>query len=187
MTLAPSREASAQTALQTRLDDPEVAASLATLLDHADLLAIMVEGLDGFVRRTEVIGESLVDSINELRVSGDASPVARLTGDLDVTALLAAATSLAEVLPKVTPPLLAAFEGGAPEELAKVGVGVAQGNADFGGQPVEIGGAFSLLKLIKDPDINRALSYFATIAKAIGRELGATSATSTPKHPAPSK
>ncbi|MEZ5096868.1 MAG: DUF1641 domain-containing protein [Nocardioides sp.] len=33
----------------------------------------------------------------------------------------------------------------------------------------------SLLRLLKDPEINRALSFFATVAKAVGRELGKTS------------
>ncbi|GAB2773136.1 DUF1641 domain-containing protein [Nocardioides salsibiostraticola] len=184
MTLAPSREASAQAALQARLEDPQVAASLATLLDHADLLAVMLEGLDGFIARSEVIGASLADGVSELRGIAGGSAFADLAAEVDVPALLAAATSLAEVLPKVTPPLVAAFEGGAPEELAKIGAGVAQGNADYAAGPVEIGGAFSLLKLLKDPDINRTLSYFATVAKAVGRELGTTSTTA--KNSAPS-
>ena len=37
-------------AVRERLDDPRVAEALTTLLDHADLLAVLVSGLDGFVR-----------------------------------------------------------------------------------------------------------------------------------------
>ncbi|MBK6885325.1 MAG: hypothetical protein IPH03_01935 [Tetrasphaera sp.] len=54
-------------ALRAKLDDPQVAASLTRILDHADLLALLVVGLDGAIQRSEVIGNSLAGSLTDLR------------------------------------------------------------------------------------------------------------------------
>ena len=47
----------------------------------------------------------------------------------------------------------------------------AAGSERFAKDPIEVGGMFSLLGLLKDPDINRSLSFFATVAKSVGQEL----------------
>jgi len=184
MTLSPSREETAQQALADRLNDPAVANALSSLLDHADLLALLVVGLDGFIARTEVIGDNLVDGIDELR--GAAQNEERASG-LDVQALAEAGKSLARSLPKAAPGIAAAVESGALEKLVASGVlgeesidqvallgrGLARGAGAYATRPVEVGGTLSLLRLLKDPDISRAISYFATVAKSIGQELGA--------------
>lgn len=185
MAFAPSTDTTARSALEARLDDPEVAASLATLLDHADLLAVLVTGLDGFVARTEVIGDSLIDGITELK--GVASSSADDSG-LDLAGLLDAGRSLAAALPQLTPSIVAAVESGAFEQVSRLTAGLAEGAKAYETSPVEVGGVFSLLKLLKDPDINRAISYGATIARSLGRELGkpqppGTSGTSRPVMP----
>ncbi|GFG55680.1 hypothetical protein CQY20_08460 [Mycolicibacterium agri] len=41
-----------------RLYDPQVAASLGVILDHADLLATVIQGLDGMLRRADVISDT---------------------------------------------------------------------------------------------------------------------------------
>jgi len=49
-------------ALAKRLAEPRTAAAVNTLLDHADLLALLVSGLDGLVSRGDTITDSLADS-----------------------------------------------------------------------------------------------------------------------------
>src|SRR4051794_30682548 len=63
-------------ALVERLDDPVVAESLNTLLDHADLLAVLVSGLNGLVSRGDTITDSIADGVVELRsvAGGDGMP-----------------------------------------------------------------------------------------------------------------
>jgi hypothetical protein len=180
-------------ALAERLADPQVANSLASLLDHADLLAILVEGLDQFVSRSEVIGDSLLASIGDLRSTVQNSPGLKDSG-VSVQQVTESAASLAAVLPKAAPGMVAAVESGAidrllssdlvsPEavdQIATLARGLARGKEEFSARPVDIGGPLSLLRLLKDPDINRALSYFATVAKAVGEELARPSTPSTP-------
>lgn len=175
MTLAATREEAASAELSARLHDPAVAASLVTLLDHADLLAIIAVSLDGFIARSDVIGDSLVDGVTELRAVMGATAA---ESDFDPAALLSAVKSLAGSLPQLAPSVVAAVESGAFDQVNALVAGLAQGSAEFETSPVQVTGALSLLRLLKDPDINRAISYAATVARALGRELGATAAPS---------
>ncbi len=191
MTLTPSPTTSPTTSpagtadvLQARLADPQVANALASLLDHAELLAVLVEGLDQFVARSEIIGDSLLANITDLRTTVENSPGLKDSG-ISFQEVTESAASLAAVLPKAAPGMVAAVESGAIDRLlasdlvspaavdqvAVLARGFARGKDDFANRPVEIGGALSLMRLLKDPDVNRALSYFATVAKAVGQEL----------------
>ncbi|MEZ5093479.1 DUF1641 domain-containing protein [Nocardioides sp.] len=179
-------------ALADRLADPQVANALASLLDHADLLAILVEGLDQLVSRSEIIGDSLLANITDLRTTVENSPGLKGSG-VGVQEVAESAASLAAVLPKAAPGMVAAVESGAidrllgsdlvsPEAVDQIAVlarGLARGKEDFANRPVEVGGLLALPKLLKDPDVNRALSYFATVAKAVGQELAKPTTTST--------
>lgn len=181
MTLAPAthpdsapRPATAagasRAALEARLDDPGVVEALTSLLDHADLLAVIVDGLDGFVARSETIGDSVISGFRDLRGLTDAEA---LMPDLGVPLpdLLAAVRQLAAVLPRVVPQLAAAAESGGADELALLATGLSRGHADFVRDPVDVSGLLSIRRVLKDRDIARTLSYLATIAKAVGREL----------------
>jgi Protein of unknown function (DUF1641) len=192
-TAAPSHVAPAQPdALGERLADPRVANALASLLDHADLLAVLVEGLDQLVSRSEIIGDSLLENITDLRSTVENSPGIKDSG-VGVQEITESAASLAAVLPRAAPGMVAAVESGAidrllgsdlvsPEAVDQIAVlarGFARGKDDFANRPVEVGGLLSLPKLLKDPDVNRALSYFATVAKAVGQELAKPTTTTT--------
>lgn len=161
MTLAPSTGSAARTHLVDRLGDPSVAASLEVLLDHADLLAILVEGLDGFVARSEVIGDSLVSGLDDLRgVTGDGGGLDGAAAELGRLKDAAASLMQSDLLK--------------PEALEQLGVlsrGLARGGERYAATPVEITGVRSMARLLKDPDIKRALGYVATLAQAIGQEL----------------
>lgn len=193
MTLTPTREAAAQSAISARLDDPAVAAALLSLLDHAELVAVLLDGVDGFVARSETIGDSLMDGVSELRAKVRSSTALQDAG-VDLAAITDAGISLAAVLPKAAPGMVSVVETGAIDKLfssdvigsdavdqvATLARGLVAGGRAFNQQPVQVGGALSLLKLLKDPDINRALSYFATVAKAMGQQLAAPAVPPVP-------
>ncbi|MCG8459778.1 MAG: DUF1641 domain-containing protein [Holophagales bacterium] len=58
---------SPQERLQARLNDPQTVESLNRLLDRLDVIAFSVDALEGFVRRAEVVVESLASGLAELR------------------------------------------------------------------------------------------------------------------------
>jgi hypothetical protein len=179
-----------QSALSERLADPQVANALASLLGHADLLALLVEGLDQFLARSEIIGDSLLSGIVELRSAVEGNAAFKQSG-VSVGELTDAAASLAAVLPRATPGIVAAVESGAVDKLLASGVvsaealdqmellarGLVRGTEDFSSRPVQVGGLLSIGRMLKDPDIARALSFFATVAKSVGQELSTIQST----------
>lgn len=178
MTLAPAPEipvgeapvpSAAQLALADKLNDPVVAGALTSLLDRADLIAVLIDSLDGFIARTEVIGNSLADGFTEMRttVAGNES-LQKVSAD--VPRILDTATRL------VSSDLM---DPAAVDRISVLARGLVRGGDTFERNPVEIGGALAMLKLLKDPDINRAISYFATVAKAMGQEIAANPASSS--------
>ncbi len=58
---------SAADRLQERLNDPKVAEGLSRLLDQIDTVSFAVESVDGFMRRGEVIADSLASGVAELK------------------------------------------------------------------------------------------------------------------------
>ncbi len=58
--------------LRDRLNDPQIARSLNRLLDQLDSVTFAIESVDGFVRRGDVIAESLACGVAELK-KGDGS------------------------------------------------------------------------------------------------------------------
>ncbi len=182
MTTADIESPAVPAPLAERLADPQVAGALATLLDHADLLAVLVEGLDQFVGRSEVIGDSLISGIQELR--GPDGPAAA-AATVDLAGVASAGVQMASILPKAAPGMVEAVESGAVDKLFATAVVSAEalpqvqvlarafvkGSDEFARRPIEVGGPVSLLRLLRDPDVSRALSFFATVAKAVGKEL----------------
>ncbi len=179
------REASPElVALIERLEDPRVASGLQNLLDHVDLLAILVVGLDGFVSRSELIGEALVDGVSEIRELSGASATAR---PLDIGALASSMFALSSAIPKLTPAITRVADDSvlgnlldsgivSQESLAHIGLlatAVNQGAADATLKPIEVKGARSIYRQLKDPDVARGLGYTLNILKAVGRELAA--------------
>lgn len=57
--------------LARRLEDPATQQSLNTVLDRLDVIALSVDAVDGFLRRSDTIGESLVDSLQDVKKTLD--------------------------------------------------------------------------------------------------------------------
>lgn len=58
--------------LLERLNDPKVAEGLGRLLNQLETVSFAVESADGFLRRGEVIADSLADSVAELKLAENA-------------------------------------------------------------------------------------------------------------------
>lgn len=166
--------------LRERLEDPQVAAALNSLLDHADLLAILVTGLDGFVRRGDEITASLSSTVEELRGAG--SPLPGLDGvqaelrTVDVQALAAGLSSLAGAVADAAPALnrLLRSQMLSPQVvdlLADAGEALVEGKAAAAADPDGPKGLYGLWRLSRDRDVTRGLGFVAQVARAFGRRL----------------
>lgn len=61
----------AQDRLQARLADPDTIDSLHRLLDRVDLMTFLLEAVDGFLRRSDTVVESVSDGVREVRRSAE--------------------------------------------------------------------------------------------------------------------
>jgi hypothetical protein len=175
--------------LQARLDEPQVAAALSNVLDHADLLAVLLVGLDGFVSRSETIGDALTAGIGEIRELTASLPRPEGISGNDVVASL---MTLSGVLPQLTRLLTHVVDSGVVDPLLNSGVlaphtvermaVVARAliRADAGTEATEPMSVRGLLRLRKDPQIARALAYGVSFLRSLGAELQAADRPATP-------
>lgn len=164
--------------LRDRLDDPAIAASLNSLLDHADLLAILVTGLDGLVRRGDQISDSVASAVDEIR---GASLTANLPGldevkaglgSVDLQALASLASALVAAAPTMNKILNSPLvDPQAADVLAELGQALVEGKAAAAADPGGPKGLFGLWRVSKDKDINRGLGFLVQVARAFGRQL----------------
>ena len=165
-------------ALRDRLDDPEIANSLNNLLDHADLLAILVTGLDGLVWRGDEISESLAAAVGELKGTSlaGAFPGADSLKGIDFKGLAGSLASLSGSLVDATPVLHTLLtsrltDPQAAEVIALLGEALVEGKAAAEADPGGPKGLFSLWRVTKDKDIARGLGFIIQVARAFGRRL----------------
>ncbi|MEE6140227.1 DUF1641 domain-containing protein [Mycobacterium sp. 050128] len=159
-----------------RLDDPAIASSLSLILDHADLLATIVVGLDGLLRRAEVIGDSVASGVAEIREVAVARGSQQTWPSIDLAALSDTATRLSAAVVDATPALDRLLHSPltdpqTAEILADVGEALLEGKRAADADPRGPKGVFALMRVAKDPDVSRGLGFMIQIARAFGRRL----------------
>jgi hypothetical protein len=156
-------------ALSERLNDPTVAASLVTLLDHAELLSTLVLGLGGFLERGDSVMDAVAESVNDLKAgtAGGDSPLA------DLGRLRAMGGQLSELAPTLE--AVASSRMVAPETiqlLSDVSDAAVEGVSAAQASPGGTGGIRGLYKALRDPEVQRGLDVLIEISRALGRRLG---------------
>ncbi|GAB22334.1 hypothetical protein GOPIP_030_00040 [Gordonia polyisoprenivorans NBRC 16320 = JCM 10675] len=166
--------------LADRLADPEVADSLMSLLDHADLVAILVEGVDGILRRGDDLSNTLIDAMSEARatLTADDSPFAGINAD-EVKDAARSAVALA----KQAGPLLAALADSGAVNAGTVGaagrLAGALGDADATySAGMSVPSAWGIARALRDRNVRSGLAYLLEVA----RSLGASNGQAPPNH-----
>jgi hypothetical protein len=160
--------------LRDRLDDPDVAAALNTLLDHADVLAVLLSGLDSFLSRGDTITDSVSAAVAELRgASSAAVPGADAFKGVDLQSLATSLASLSGSVVTAAPALNTVLSSGLtkPETaavLASIGDALGDGKAGAANPPK---GIYGLWKATKDPDFARGLGFLIAVATSFGRRV----------------
>ena len=161
--------------VRDRLDDPQVAAALNTLLDHADVLAVLVSGLDGFVRRGDTITNTVSTAVAEFRGVSSAGviPGAEAFKGVDLQVLAASLATLSGSVAGATPALNTLLSRlidlQAAQVLASLGDALIDGKAGAANPPK---GLYGLWKATKDPDVSRGLGFLLAAAKSFDRRVG---------------
>lgn len=156
--------------LLARLEEPQIVAALNNLLDHADLLSIIVVSLDGFLSRGDVIANTLADAVGELRGAAGGSPLA----SVDVKGLMATASSLSAAKPALDSALASLSDPKAVEVVTALADSVAEARTKAAMAPAAPTGLFGLMRALKDEDVSRGLGFMIEVAKAFGQRLKAS-------------
>jgi uncharacterized protein YjgD (DUF1641 family) len=150
--------------LLDRLGDPKTIQSLKDVLDRLELAAFVLESVDGFLRRSEVIGQALSDDVHDLKMASQPD-IAKFK---EVLQAMPALVTAGQTLVKS-----GMLEPRTVEVLGKLGRSAADSfeeakTAKRDARPL---GIFGLLKAIRDPDVNRALDFALHVSKAYGQSL----------------
>jgi uncharacterized protein YjgD (DUF1641 family) len=168
------------------LKDPEIRQSLAMLLANAPTLAALTAMGGALMKR----GTEITDNVNSL--------VMQARGGLDAESggkkLTQAVGSLADLAPLA--PALAArsevitgfldsqiLQPEIVDIIGRLGEAAMQADQATRGKKAEVGGVFTLLKVLKDPEVQETLAFLVEFAKHFGGSQSSTAAAKTVARP----
>lgn len=159
--------------LLDRLSDPTVAASLNTLLDNIELLAVLVAGLDGLARKGEVIGDTFAEVLDQVRSATQSTGLDLMQSAQQLSTII---PTLAAASPAVNRILASPIVEPEPiNVLSETAVALVDGlkAAEAGGTRLGLRGLF---RATKDKDVQRGLGFVVEVARVFGRDLDKRSA-----------
>ncbi|MEM9554044.1 MAG: DUF1641 domain-containing protein [Acidobacteriota bacterium] len=149
--------------LVEKLSAPGTLESASVLVDKIELLAFLLEGADGFLRRSETVAESLAEGADDLRQAMpkiDGVQMRKLTDR--VPDLLDAGEVLADA---------GMFDPATVGVLGRLGRTIAESHTEIERQPRRTVGLFSLLRSLKDPEVQNSLQLALDVAQRYGAKL----------------
>jgi len=173
-----------QSRILERLTDPDNLKQINALLDRLPLIAFMVESLDGFLQRGDIIIENIADMAKDLKQANI---------DFDLEQL----KSLAATLPKLQKAgeqiLNSELMGDNVEKVIGAGINMIEAGmldeevvktlGDIGRKGVEtyqqvsqnpvppVGGLWGMMRAARDPDVQKTVSFGVAFAKAFSKHL----------------
>lgn len=150
--------------LLEKLADKKTLDGLSAILGKIEMVAFLLDSLDGFLRRSDTVIESVAEGISDLKGAIpdlDSERVRRVVAALP--GLVDAGTVLSEA---------GMFDPQTVEVLARLGRTVAASHQDLYEQPAKPVGLFDLFRALKDPEIQATVRLALYVAKRYGRGLG---------------
>jgi hypothetical protein len=170
--------------LLRRLTDPETLGTLNQLLDSLPLAAFLLESLEGFIRRGEVIADNLAEGAAQFRSTDESlgtDQIALLLQSLprlrEAGEKLLESELMGDGLNTVVEAGVQMVESGMLDRevvavLGEIGKKSALAYQEVTSQPVQpVGGLFATLRAMKDPDVQKSTGLLFAFAKAFGKQL----------------
>ena len=160
--------------LADKLADPAAEAALCALIDQAGTLAFILQGVDELLARGDVIADSLASGVGELKlVTALDAARARSLRLADVTSNFAKLTvSLSESSPAIAELLDSGmFRSDVVQLLAKAADAAVEAKERASTGAPRVQGARSILKSLKDPEVQRGMTFIVELAAALGRRV----------------
>lgn len=166
--------------LLEKLEDPRIVEALVSLLDKSDKLAFFTEVLEGFLQRNEGLIEVVSRRLGQLGRAGT-SALGKSLEKIDLDDLKSASGQLQGMLPLLRDIVnqfgvlkqAGFFDAEVVEIIGRTGRAMAATARDPRSNSADTRGLFSLLALLKDPDIARTLNFVISFARHFGGDLNA--------------
>lgn len=156
-----------QSGLVERLGEPQTIEAVKAVLDRLELASFTLDAIDGFLKRSNEISHALSDDVEDLRVATQPD-VLKFKEVLEAMPALVTAGQTLLKSGMLEPRTVAV--------LGQVGRSAAQAfdQAQNNGEAARPIGVFGLLNALKDPDVNRAITFGLRVAKSYGKALTPT-------------
>lgn len=148
-------------ALAAMLDDPEIRQSLAVIVANAPTLAALSAMATGLLQRGPEITDNINGLVNQIR--GEDQDGSGLGGAIAVgTALGARKDSITNILDSDI------LDPKTVEVIGNLGAAAAAADERTQGKQNSVGGIFSILGQLKDPQVQNTLAFLFEFAKVFG-------------------
>jgi len=167
--------------LVDRLSEPRTLTALNTLVDNAELIAMMVQGLDELARRADTISDTAAEVIEELRAAGRATGMDVGETTQQLAKLIPTFAEAAPAIKRVTDSAI--VQEDAVEVVGLTGLALSDGYAAAMAKDAHVG-MRGLLQATRDEHVQRGLGLLIEVARALGRRMDEQPIPPSPTTPA---
>lgn len=165
----PASDIDALGELASRLSDPQTIAAVNSLLDNLPLIAILVRGLDEFVRRADVVADTVSDSLREVKAGTQATGMNIRDTSAQLSVLIPAFAEAAPAIKRIVESTIVGEDAVAVVDDAAAALIEGGEKARRENVRVGVGG---LMKATRDKDFQRGMGMMVEVLTALGRKLG---------------
>lgn len=155
--------------LLARLSDPHTIAALNSLLDNLPLIAIMVRGLDEFMRRADVIADTVSDSLREVKAGSQATGMNIRDTSEQLSILIPAFAEAAPAIKRIVESTIVGED--AVEVVNAAAESLIEGGERARREDLRVG-VGGMMKATRDKDFQRGMGMMVEVLTALGRKLG---------------
>ncbi len=165
-----------------KVNQPNTLEALGQIAQHAPLMALLLNGLDGVIRRGDVLADNLSTTLKEinpnLNLPISAAEFTAITKQLPelfrrLPVLLRAGNKVAEVTDSEEFETFlhgGMFEPRTVKFLGEVGVTVVEAQERFRKNPQQVS-LFGLIGAMKDPDVQRGMGFLMELSRSFGKMM----------------
>ncbi|HEY0163671.1 MAG TPA: DUF1641 domain-containing protein [Edaphobacter sp.] len=179
---SPSVDRLLASGLLERLAEPNTIAGITALLDRLDLLVFTVKAADEFLRRGDEIADNVADSMDDLKKlasSVDSAEIRKVAESLPQLSEAAHQFLESGMLSRVSELTQAGmvlsdagfFDPNTVKPLAEMGRIAAESYVAAKSAPTRQYGIFDLMKLLKEPAVQKAINIGAGMARHFGTKV----------------
>lgn len=154
-------------ALAAMLADPEIRQSLAVIAANAPTLAVIASMSTALLQRGPEISDNINGIVSQMRTEAGQAELSTAAGDLrDLLPLLTTLSARKDTIQGILDsPIL---QPEIVDVIGKAGSAALEADKRTRGRPSEVGGPISIVRQLRDPDVQETLAFLFAFARVFG-------------------